>query len=152
VRVAVIHLEVAGLQGDVPHQRLEHGDVEGRVVDEQVPILHPRLVVMPRRQVRRERDADATRELRVEVEVGDGVVEARTDRHQAIGGTRRDGVGRVLVIEPLELLGERGTDLELRSVEGRGIVLRRLEHVDAARMPHAMREGCAGGPPSRTST
>jgi hypothetical protein len=86
------------------------------------------------REVARHRDADALRELRVHVEVGDGVVEAVPELDELV---RVDAVDdarlrAVLVAEALELLGERGAELQLEAVERDARVLGGLELVEAA--------------------
>ena len=83
-RVTVVDLEVADLERRVLHDALEQRVVDRRIVDEEVAVLHPRFLVMAGREVRRHRDADPWGDLRVDVQVRDGVVEAVADRDELV--------------------------------------------------------------------
>src|SRR5918912_4556696 len=103
--------------------------VDRRRVDQCVAVLDPRLLVMPCGRIARHREADSRRDLRIEINVGDGVVEAIPDRDQlilidAVYHVRRGGIA---VPQPLELLRECRTPAELEPGEGHGVVLWRLE-------------------------
>jgi len=72
--------------------------------------------VVTRRHVARHRDANAARQLRIEVQVGLGVVETRADRDQRIDvdgrGSRVNRRRSILVSQVLELLRKRGAPLD----------------------------------------
>jgi len=132
--VAVVDLEVTGFHRHVSHQHVERRKIDRRGIDEQIAVLDPGFVVMPGRQVARHRNPNAMRELTVQVQVRDGVVEAVADLNELIlidivhdlwrGGVR--------MIERLELLREGGAKGELRPLEWHRVLFGRLEHVDAA--------------------
>ena len=72
------------LERRVLHERVQHWQIDWRFVDLNESVLHPRFVVVTRREVRRELNAYALGQLGVHVQVGRGIVEAVADGHQAI--------------------------------------------------------------------
>ena len=89
VRVAVVDLEVSNAERRVLHDAVEDRIVDRRLVDERVAVLDPRLLMVPRGGIARHREPNAWRDLRVQIEVGDGVVEAVADRDELIRIRRR---------------------------------------------------------------
>ena len=85
MRVTVVDLEVADPHRHDLEERLQRREVDRRLVDLQVSVLHPRLVVMAGREVARQRDADAGCELGVEREVRRRVIEAEANVRELVG-------------------------------------------------------------------
>ena len=140
MRVTVVDLEVTGTDRHVLHDVVERLPVDRRSVDQQVAVLDPSLLVVPRRRVRRHGDPDSLSELAVKVDIGVGVVGAVSDANKLVGvgcngrssaryESRSSGVA---VIEALELLGESGAPLQLEAVISNRFILWRFEHVDPA--------------------
>jgi hypothetical protein len=69
VLVAVVDLEVTDLEGGDFHDLVERLVLDWRAVDQEVTVLDPGLVVVTRRGVRLDGDADAPGELDVQVEI-----------------------------------------------------------------------------------
>ena len=134
VRVAVVDLEVAYAHGHDFHQRFQRREVDGRLIDLNVAILDPRLVVMPRRQIAGERDPDAGCQLRVQVQIRRRIVEPESDAGELVrvDGAHDVGRCRVAVRQVLELRGERRAEVQLEAGELDARILRCLERVDAA--------------------
>src|SRR4029079_17285570 len=93
-----------------------------------------RLLMMPRGEIRRHRDADSWSDLRVDVEVRYGVVEAVSDGDQLIrvDTVHHDRRRAILMRQTLELLRERAAERKHEAVERDFVGLRGFEHVDAA--------------------
>src|SRR5690242_16067476 len=95
--------------------------------------------MVPRGRIARHGEADAARDLRVQVDVRDGVVEAIPDGDElilidAIDDDWRRGVA---VAKPLKLLCHGRAPAELESRVRHGVVLRRLEDIQSARIGRA---------------
>jgi hypothetical protein len=75
---------VTDLDGRVLHEAVERRHVERRLVDLDETVLDPRFVVVTRRELACELDADAWGQLRVQVHIGGGVIEAVANLHQTI--------------------------------------------------------------------
>ena len=136
MRVAVVDFHVTDPQRHLFHEPIERRPVDGRFVDLHVAVLDPGLVVVTRRQIAGHRDPDARRELRVEIEIGGRVVEAKSDRGQLIrvDPAHHHRNRRIRVREVLHFRGECRADVELEIAERRTGDLGRLENVDAARV------------------
>ena len=133
VRVAVVDLHVPDAQRHVLHHVVERPNVDRQLVDQQETVLDPGLVVVPRREIAGQLDADASCQLRVQVQIRGRVVEPETDVLQLVRvhAVDDDRDGGVLVVQPLHLRGKRRAEVDLEA----GVLdpwrLRRFEHVDA---------------------
>ena len=76
MKVTIVHFEVPDLHRRELHDVVQDREINRRFVDLDEAVLDPGFVMVTRREVARELDADALGKLRMQVGVGDGVVEA----------------------------------------------------------------------------
>ena len=129
MRITVVDLHVSDAHRDDLHDRLQRDEVDRRLVDLDVAVLHPGLVVVTRRQIAGEGHANARRELRVQVYVRGRVVEAEAYVRELIRVHAVDDVRcrRVAVRQVLNLRGKPRAEVELESGELDTRILRGLE-------------------------